>query len=167
MSESEIEIPNPFTPEGAADLAEIQQKIFYYGWCIDHRHFDALDALFTSDALIHYDVPGGTKLPWPEMKAWLPESLKIFRLTQHNMSNPMVDLAGEHARSRTYGHLIHFQERNDGAITVMRHHAIYHDEWNRSSRGWCIAQRRLAHLHMDGDFHPAEEVRLFETPEPI
>jgi len=167
MSDQEVKMPRPFTPSEAADLAEIQQKIYFYGWCIDHRLFDRLDALFVSDAIIHYDVPNGTRLPWSEMKSWLPTGLEIFRLTQHNMSNPMVELDGDSARSRTYGHLIHFQERKTGEITVMRHHSIYHDEWVRQAEGWRIAARRLAHMHMDGDFFTAEHVRTFARPEPI
>ena len=79
MSEHEVRLPKPFTPTGAADLAEIQQKIYFYGWCMDHRRFDDLDALFMPDAIVHYDVPNGTKLPWPEMKQWLPKGLEIFR----------------------------------------------------------------------------------------
>jgi len=167
MSDEAPRIAGPFTPAQAADLMEIQQKIYFYGWCIDQRRFDDLDALFLSDAIVHYDVPMGTKLPWSEMKQWLPQGLSLFRVTQHNMSNPMIELAGDRARSRTYGHLIHFQERKSGEITPMRHHAIYHDEWTRRAEGWRIAARRLAHLCIDGQLLAAEHVKLYREPKPI
>ena len=32
------------TPAECCDITEIQQKIYRYGWCIDHRSFDELDA---------------------------------------------------------------------------------------------------------------------------
>jgi len=167
MNDSAFPLPRPWSPAEAADLLEIQQKIYYYGRCIDPRRFDALDALFTPDAIVHYDVPNGTRLPWPEMKQWLPRGLEIFRLTQHNMSNPMIALEDDGARSRTYGQLIHFQERTDGEITVMRHHSNYHDEWRRARDGWRIASRRLVHVHMDGDFFQGDEVVHFQEPSPL
>lgn len=167
MSDLVPRMPGPYSAEQVADLMEIQQKIYFYGWCVDHRHFDALDELFLPEAIVHYDVPMGTKLPWPEMKQWLPQGLQIFRVTQHNMSNPMIELAGDSARSRTYGHLIHFQERLDGEFTPMRHHTIYHDEWRRQPGGWRILSRRLAHLHIDGVIVPPAEAKHFRTPKPI
>ena len=42
MSHPDVQLPGRFTPQQAADLAEIQQRIFFYGWCIDHRRFDDL-----------------------------------------------------------------------------------------------------------------------------
>lgn len=166
MSDLVPRMPGPYSAAQVADLMEIQQKIYYYGWCVDHRLFDALDALFLPDAIVHYDVPMGTKLPWIEMKKWLPTGLQIFRVTQHNMSNPMIELSGDAARSRTYGHLIHFQERLDGELTPMRHHTIYHDEWTKRASGWQIASRRLAHLHIDGVIVPPEEAKHFRAPKP-
>jgi len=157
----------PLTPAQVADVIEIQQKIYFYGWCVDHRHFDALDALFLPDTIVHYDVPMGTKKPWSEMKQWLPGGLAQFRVTQHNMSNPMVELDGDRARSRTYGHVIHCQEKKTGEITPMRHHTIYHDEWVRRADGWRIAARRLAHLHIDGEMHGPKAVVLHPVPKPI
>ena len=53
MSHPDVQLPGRFTPQQAADLAEIQQRIFFYGWCIDHRRFDDLDGLV---AQLHRDV---------------------------------------------------------------------------------------------------------------
>lgn len=150
MSFDPPRLPGPFSPEDAAAIAEIQQKIYYYGWCIDNRRFDELDALFLPDAIVHYDVPDGTRAPWSEMKKWLPQGLEIFRATQHNMTNPLIELAGDTARARTYGHLLHVQELADGGFSVMRHHATYEDEWVRLDGAWRIAARTLRNLYVDG-----------------
>ena len=166
MSNPVPRMPGPFNPAQVADILEIQQRIYFYGWCVDHRLFDALDPLFLPEAIVHYDVPMGTKLPWVEMKKWLPDGLKIFRVTQHNMSNPMIELSGDRAQSRTYGHLIHFQERKTGELTPMRHHTIYHDEWLKQASGWRIAGRRLAHLHIDGVIVQPEDAKHFLAPKP-
>lgn len=167
MSASIPRMTGPLTPAQAADMMEIQQKIYFYGWCVDHRLFAELDALFLPDTIVHYDVPKGTKKPWSEMRNWLPDGLAQFRVTQHNMSNPMIELDGERARSRTYGHLIHFQEKRTGEITPMRHHTIYHDEWIKRAEGWRITHRRLAHLHIDGEMHGAASVVLYRAPVPV
>ena len=148
-------------------MTEIQQKIYFYGWCIDHRDFDALDDLFLPDAMVHYDVQDGMRAPWAEMKEWLPEGLEIFRLTQHNMSNPMIEIMGPRARSKTYGHLIHFQEKVDGSISVMRHHSIYHDEWVEQDGAWLISGRRLSNLYVDGPVLRGNEVVAYRQAKPL
>ena len=153
-------------PDEAADLAEIQQKIYRYGFAIDAREFDSLDALFTADAVVHYDVPGGVRKPWSEMKGWLPQGLQLFRVTQHNMSNPLVELAGDRANSRTYGHLIHVQQHKDGSSTRMVHHATYIDEWVRENGDWKIRRRTLSNLYMEGRVYGPDRVELYPTPEP-
>jgi 3-phenylpropionate/cinnamic acid dioxygenase small subunit len=151
---------------GASDLQEIQQAIYRYGWCIDHRDFDALDAVFTPEAEVHYNVMGGTRRPWSEMKDFLRQSLQLFRVTQHNMSNPMVELDGDRASSRTYGTLFHVQHHQDGSSTTMTHHAVYTDAWVRTEAGWRIASRRLDNLYMDGRVHGPDRVKTYPTPEP-
>ncbi len=153
-----------FGAERSADLAEIQQKIYRYGWCIDHRTFDELDDLFVEGAIIHYDLPGGAKKPWNEMKDWLPNGLQLFRVTQHNMSNPLVTFAGDTAHSTTYGHLIHVQHHKDDSSTVMRHHTIYSDDWTRGDAGWQIAARTLSNLYMEGPVFGPDKVHLYPEP---
>ncbi len=156
-----------FPPERTADLAEIQQKIYWYGWCIDHRDFDALDDLFVEDAIIHYDVPMGTKKPWPEMKKWLPNGLQLFRVTQHNMSNPMIRFDGDQAEATTYGHLIHVQHHKDDSTSTMHHHTIYRDQWVKTGGEWRIQSRTLSNLHMDGPVHGRDKVHLYQVPKPF
>ena len=169
MARDSWKMPGPYLPEEAAAIAEIQQKIFFYGWCIDQRDFDALDELFSSDAIVHYDVPDGTRAPWKEMKSWLPKGLEIFRVTQHNMSNPMVeiDLEGGQARSRTYGHLIHVQENADTSTSVMRHHSIYHDEWLKLDGDWRISARTLTNLYVDGPVFRGDRIISHRQAKPF
>ena len=127
---------------------------------------ESLDPIFTADAIVHYDVPGGVRKAWPEMKEWLPQGLQLFRATQHNMSNPLVTLDGDRASSRTYGHLVHVQQHKDGTSTRMVHHATYSDEWVREDGGWKIRQRTLSNLYMEGEVYGPDRVDLYPTPEP-
>ena len=143
-------LPRAYTPGEAAAIIEMQQKIYFYGWCIDHRDFAALDDIFLPDSIVHYDLPDGHRAPWREMRDWLPEGLSIFRVTQHNMSNPLFEIEAESARSRTYGDLLHVQELSEGGFSVMRHHSVYHDQWARVDASWRIVARRLTNLYVDG-----------------
>ena len=154
MSHPDVQLPGRFTPQQAADLAEIQQRIFFYGWCIDHRRFDDLDGIFLPESVIHYDTEGGGKGPWTEMKPWL-ERLEIFRCTQHNMCNPMVrfDETGDRAWATTYGYLMHMQETKAGEKNVMKHSAIYRDELQRVDGLWRCLARTLSDVGVEGIVH--------------
>jgi len=171
MSIPDITIPGRFSPEQVADLAEIQQRIYFYGWCIDHRRFADLDDLFLPESIIHYDTPGGTRGPWSEIRAWLEPALQMFRCTQHNMVNSMIvfdpEGGADRATSTTYGYLVHFQEKLDGEISLFRHSAIYRDRWERRDGFWRILERTLSNVGVDGPVLQAEEVRSFKEPVPL
>ena len=82
------------------------------------------------------------------------------------MSNPLVELDGDRARSATYGHLIHVQQHKDGHSTAMRHHTIYRDAWVRGPQGWQIESRTLSNLYMDERVYGPDDVELYPEPEP-
>lgn len=167
MSHPDVELPGRFTPERAADLAEIQQRIFFYGWCIDHRRFDDLDGLFLPDSVIHYDTPGGSQGPWTEMKPWL-QRLRVFRATQHNMHNPIVafEAGGDRAHSTTYGYLMHLQETKDGEKSIMKHSSIYRDVWERIDGSWRILRRTLSDIVYDGPVLDDADIVEYDAPVP-
>ena len=165
MPSFDIKLPGRFTPQQAADLAEIQQRLYFYGWCIDHRRFEDLDELFLPESIVHYDTPGGTRGPWSEIRTWLPR-LNVFRATQHNMHNPIVvfDESGDRAASTTYGYLIHFQETKEGGKSLLRHSAIYRDQWERRDGYWRILERTLSNVGEDGVVLDAAEVVIHDEP---
>ncbi len=152
MTRAEDSIPGRFDPDQAAAVVAIQQRIFFYGWCIDHRRFADLDDLFLPESIVHYDTQGGTRAPWSEIREWLREALRIFSRTQHNMCNPMVAFESDPDRavSTTYGYLVHFQEKLDGGTNVFRHSAIYRDRWLRQGGIWRILERTLSDVGVDG-----------------
>ena len=154
------------TPQETSDVLEIQQLIYRYAWGIDHRDVTLLDTVFVPDARINYNVAGGTKKPYAEMRGWLPTALQIFRMTQHCMVNPMIEVAGDTARARTYGVLVHAQERLDGTINYVVQHATYSDELTRTPAGWRIVSRQLDNMWTEGEFLWADKVKAFPTPVP-
>jgi 3-phenylpropionate/cinnamic acid dioxygenase small subunit len=154
------------SPQEAADLLEIQQLIYRYAWAIDTRDFDALDRVFAPGAEVHYNVFGGVKQSWPELKDFLRAGLALHRVTQHQMSNPLIELAGDRARARTNGNLVHVQEGLDGKPSYLVQHAIYSDELERRADGWRIVRRRLDNLYVTGRFQGPDRVKRFDAPEP-
>ena len=154
------------SPTETSDLLEIQQLIYRYAWLIDTRDFDALDQVFAPGAEVHYNVFGGVKQQWPEIASFLRMGLSLHRVTQHQMSNPMVELAGDRATARTYGNLVHVQELLDGKPSSVVQHAIYHDVLERRPEGWRITSRRLDNLYVSGRFLGPDRVKTFEKPQP-
>lgn len=169
MSLHDVQIPGPFTPAQAADVCSIQQRIFFYGWCIDHRRFTDLDDLFLPDSEVHYDTPGGHRGPWSEMRDWLAPALAIFRCTQHNMNNSMIafEEGGDAARATTYGYIAHFQEKSDGGVSVFRHSAIYTDRWARVDGLWRIRARTLSNVGEDGPVLRGDDIVSYTEPKPL
>jgi ketosteroid isomerase-like protein len=154
------------TPAEAADIAEITQTIYRYAWAIDQRDFALLDAIFLPDATVHYNFFGLSPRTFAETKPWLEASLRIHRVTQHNMSTPRIELSGDAASSTTYGILAHAQEKLDGAMSVVTQHGVYVDAWARTARGWRIRSRRLDNLFIAGRFLGPKEVKSFAKPAP-
>ena len=84
-----------------SDRFEIQDLLTRYSAAIDQRRWDDLDALFTADAVLDYTATGGIKGTLTEHKAYNAQVLTSFQGTQHLMAMPVVELAGDTARSRT------------------------------------------------------------------
>jgi len=152
----------------SADRDEIVQTLYLYARAIDAKAFDLLDSVFASDAVIHYAVPGGTQLPLREMVEWLRDALAMFRMTQHAISNPIVELRGDHADSTSYLTATHEQVGLDGKRTVFADHGIYKDRWVRTPQGWRIRARRLERFLMHGDFQMPDQCKRYPTaPQPV
>ena len=69
-----------------SDRMEIQELMVDYCYAIDHRDWDALDDVFTPDAIIDYSEMVGFKGNLAETKAFLAEGLAALEATQHIIS---------------------------------------------------------------------------------
>ena len=78
-----------------------------------------------------------------------------------------ADMDTEGATTTTYGYLVHFQEKVDGGISVLRHSAIYRDRWARRDGAWRILERTLSNVGEDGPVLRPPDVRLFKEPLPL
>jgi hypothetical protein len=73
------------TLQEISDRLEIQDLMDRYCYAIDERDWDALDTVFTPDAVIDYTESGGVKGSLAEIKAWLPKALERFPAFQHRL----------------------------------------------------------------------------------
>jgi hypothetical protein len=128
------------TGHDLADRAEIHDLLVRYATAIDGRRWDLLDTVFLPDARLDYRSAGGIAGRFPEVKAWLAEVLPMFRVTQHLILNPVVDVDGDSARSTAQ-----FLNPNEATIKgepwLFTVGGVYHDLLARTADGWRISRR--------------------------
>jgi ketosteroid isomerase-like protein len=66
-----------------SDRLEIQELIARYSYALDSRDFDALDDLFTPDAILDYRATGAIRGSLQEMKAFDADDVAVRSRRQH------------------------------------------------------------------------------------
>ena len=84
-----------------SDRMEIQDVMVAYCYAVDTRNWDALDKVFTPDAMIDYSEMVGVKGTLAEIKAFLEEGMKPVLASQHAISTTQLTLEGDRAHGRT------------------------------------------------------------------
>ncbi len=141
-----------------SDRFEIQDLLTAYCDAIDSRDWDALDNIFTSDAIVDYTAAGGAKGNLSETKAYLERALKQFSSMQHMLGLPVIKITGDMATSRTIAFNPMSVEKDSQPHTFFVG-IWYCDELTRTKAGWRITHRReeLSYFHnMPADFTAAE-----------
>jgi hypothetical protein len=130
--------------EEISDRLELQHLLISYSEAIDRREFDELDDLFTPDAYIDYRDTGGIDGRYPQIKAWLADTLPTyFEVNAHMLGLPAIKLAGDTATARTFCFnpmLLRGAEAKEKA-KVMQVGVWYDDEFVRTAAGWRFARR--------------------------
>lgn len=133
-----------------ADRQQLQQLAIEYANAIDARDWDRLDRIFTSDAHIDYTAVGGIAGSYPEVKAWLPRSLRFFKSYMHFVGNfqyQMVDdgdgnVDGDHARGQVAcTNPMVLPGLIPGLPRTVVFGLWYDDEYLRTVDGWRITRR--------------------------
>lgn len=124
-----------------SDRLEIQDLMVAYCYAVDTRNWDALDEVFTEDAVIDYSemVPGVRGSP-SEIKAFLAEALTPFLGFQHAISTTQLRIEGD----RAFGRTVCFNPvimKDDGVNRVAFMGLWYRDIFERTANGWRIAER--------------------------
>ena len=87
-----------------SDRLEIQDLLVDYADAIDRKDFDALDDVFTPDAVIDYTAVGGIRGSLPEIKEFLVKGMAWFSSFQHLTATPKVVVDGDEATGRAICH---------------------------------------------------------------
>lgn len=130
----------PLSLQEISDRIEIQDLMVAYSHAIDTRDWDALDEVFTPDALIDYSAMGGSRGGLEETKEFLRKAMARFAGFQHMVATSKVDLDGDSAEGRTICHNPMVLER-EGTEHVFVCGLWYVDELVRTAEGWRIAKR--------------------------
>lgn len=142
--------------QNMSDRLEIQDLLTAYCDAIDSRNWNALDDIFTPDAIIDYTEAGGAKGTLEEIKLYLDRALKPFSGMQHMLGLPMIKITGDEASSRTilFNPMVIEKEGNPNVFFVG---LWYRDKLIRTSKGWRIQSRHeeLSYFHnLPKDFAP-------------
>jgi hypothetical protein len=139
-----------------SDRLEIQDLLARYSFAIDDRDFDALDEVFTPDAVIDYSEAGGAKGSLADIKRWLPVAMQRFPGFQHMVATTQLKLDGDKATSRTilFNPMVYEAEGKQQVFFVG---LWYRDKLVRTEKGWRIAERveQMSYVHNAPDMPAA------------
>lgn len=125
-----------------SDRMEIQDLLVEYCHAIDTRRWDALDEVFTADAVIDYTEMGGPSGTLAETKVFLAEAMAGFAGFQHMIATSKVTLDGDTAIGKTICHNPMLVTGDDGRTQVFLCGLWYVDVFLRTAEGWRIQSRR-------------------------
>jgi 3-phenylpropionate/cinnamic acid dioxygenase small subunit len=74
------------------DRREIDDLLIRYATAVDTKDWDLWETCFTEDAFVDYESAGGIKGKRPEVRSWLEKTLVMFPMTQHVVSNRVVEI---------------------------------------------------------------------------
>lgn len=120
-----------------ADRLAIAETLALYCRGIDRCDPDQLAAVFTPDARIDY---GDGAKPVTEVIPGLMAGLGAMRLTQHNIGNTVMRIAGETAKAETNCVALHIIPAPEGEIELVVG-GRYLDRLTRREGRWQIAER--------------------------
>ena len=121
-----------------SDRFAIQDLMVDYCYAIDNRDWDALDAIFTPDAIIDYTEMVGIKGTLAEIKLFLVSSMAAVQACQHIISTSKITIDGDRAHGKTV--CTNPMVLNpDGHVMFVG--LWYRDEFVRTAAGWRISSR--------------------------
>lgn len=121
-----------------SDRMEISDLLARYSAAIDSRSWEALDEIFTPDAVIDYTEMGGIRGSLEEQKAFLASVMPAFAGFQHLTATSTFVIEGDTARVRTicFNPMVVTDERQ-----VLFCGLWYRDVLVRTPDGWRISER--------------------------
>ena len=127
------------------DKQAIAETIYRYAQGIDRRDPECLSSVFTSDAMLHYDI-GLYDGPARDLIAgWYAGQPSPFLLTDHHVGNILIRFqAADRAKVITYVNAVHRALR-DGKLVDEIVRARYLDRFVKQGDQWRIAERIIVY----------------------
>jgi len=118
---------------------EITALVNRYAQAVDGKDWAMYASCFTTDAEIDYSSAGGTRAGVAESTAWLATMLEPLAVSQHFITNQVIEVKGDEATCRAYffGVVGNQSEAESSLIWVG---GIYEDRLRRTDDGWRIAE---------------------------
>jgi ketosteroid isomerase-like protein len=131
-----------------SDRLEIQELIARYSYALDSGDFDALDDLFTADAVLDYRATGAIRGSLAEMKVFVAEAFTMFAGTQHLTTQTLLRFSEDgntaHGRSACHNPMV-FDGDNKPKMMVLG--LWYVDTLVRTPDGWRFQERTEEQLY--------------------
>ncbi|MEY2460156.1 MAG: hypothetical protein QOG30_1986 [Acidimicrobiaceae bacterium] len=125
-----------------SDRLEIQELIARYSYALDSRDYDALDELFTADAVLDYRATGAIRGSLEEMKEFVANAFTMFEGTQHLTAQTMLTFSSDgdtaHGKSTCHNPMVF---GGDLAPKMMIVGLWYVDTFVRTPDGWRFSER--------------------------
>lgn len=144
--------------EEISDRIQINDLLIRYTVAIDDKDWALLDTCFTPDAQIDYTTSGGIKGAYPEVRVWLEKALAAFPVTQHYLTNSVVELDGDRASAKTCVYNPMCTDKPKGGQHVFNVGAYYIDKLVYTDDGWRIAERFEQQAFFDGSLPDGFEI---------
>jgi SnoaL-like domain len=123
------------SPQEVSDRLRIHDLLVTYAAAVDDRDWDALRSVFSKDAVLDYSMVGGPRTSLDEAIPWLEKSLAAVPMTQHIITNVLVDLDGDTAEVRAL--LFNPLGPRQGPMLLG---GSYRDRAERTADGWRITE---------------------------
>lgn len=121
-----------------SDRMEIEQLLIEYCHAIDDFDWDALDRVFTPDAVIDYSEMTPFRGNLAQAKTFLAQAMANTAHCQHIISTSQIRIDGDRAFGRTIC-TNPMVAKDSGRLMVVG--LWYRDEFRRTSEGWRITHR--------------------------
>ena len=142
-----------YNTQNISDHVEINQLIQRYGRALDEKKSDLLKTVFAPDAeLVYLLGEQMIKLPMSESDNLFKKFLTKCYWTSHLISNPVLEIRGDTAGSRSHVTATHIQIKQDGSQNIWIVSGAYEDELVRLSGGWRIKKRIANAPYVEGEF---------------
>jgi hypothetical protein len=129
---------------------DIRGRLELYGFSVDAQRWDLFDRIFARDDLRMRHGDNKPYISFEDFVTGFDRIHREFDITRHSMSNFIVEVDGDRARSITYGQwrLVKFDCPGGDCWTS---EGWYEDQWIRTGEGWRITRRQSWELWGEGN----------------